>query len=329
MLIVRGAPNEEVVKIVNIDAQILSEPVIISRAKNLKEALKNVAKVSHLWNRNAAIEVHQKFLESWALQILHNAAGLSAGDMPSKTRLSTIKNAVKELIMVMKPWSFKGTSDQNVRRSQYYWTLLDSIRSKGLPFTVAYRPASVYALLYMDTKIWIKREEIPAWVPTVQAVVEHVTTWFDGIEGKRSRAKLGSLWRLIRSPCRWIAPWDLKLWNLPSYDANASSNLLFPGSSLNFATYGYKGFLFRRKGRAIMAAPDTQKPVAVADIPEVCFLGVLPGTLKCSTFRKSDSIPALTPGTPKAHWLTSRLESEEEANTVLVWHSTAEPRFPL
>ena len=75
------------VKIVNIDAQILSEATIIARGKTLEDALENVAKVSQLWNRNVAIEVHQKCLESLALQILHNAAGLSSGGMPSKTRL--------------------------------------------------------------------------------------------------------------------------------------------------------------------------------------------------------------------------------------------------
>lgn len=62
------------IKIVPLDVQALNEPTVITQAQDFQEALANVAKLTKAWRQGAAMEIHQKLAESWALNVIHNAA---------------------------------------------------------------------------------------------------------------------------------------------------------------------------------------------------------------------------------------------------------------
>lgn len=73
-----------------------------------------------------------------------------------------------------------------------------------------------------------------------------------------------------------------------------------------------------------MEDPNTLLSIAITEIPEKCFLGVVPGVLRCGLINQEGFIPG-----PEGAWLDTNeakyslakitLGSAEETNTVLVW----------
>ena len=324
--------TEEVIDVINIDAELLSEPTQVTQAADFNQAIENVTKMSLVWRKSVKLAVHKRFVESWALDIIQSAAKLKQGDQPKKHQLTTMKNAAKQLLPLLRPITFQGLSESNVRRTQYLWTLLAAFRINGLSFVVAYRPDTVDTLLLLDNASRILANDIAAWTPIIKRIEQHVTGWFDVVEGGSNlqRPELRSLKKQIRHPCHFCAPWTQREWNVHFQDPKEGFGLLAPVSANTLATYGYDGFTSRRKGWAVMAAPGTQIPIAIADIPEACFLGVVPGIIRCTPFMKPGSIRG-----PSRSWLDTAgqdgplahipLGSAEEANTVLVRHIMADP----
>ena len=207
-------------------------------------------------------------------------------------------------------------------------------RTSGAPFIVAYRASTVDTILSSDSKTRLKPSAIPPWIATINAVERHVCRWFDALEGGKGRPELEQLVRQIRWPCRWATPLDQLQFNLHLKDRAAGFHLMSPISPLLLATYGYGGYIARRKNWAVIEEPGTGLSVAIANIPTACFLGVVPGVLRCSLFSEPGSILG-----SEGVWLDTRaatgslakieLGPAEEVNTVLLWDNAGDDMSPL
>ena len=152
----------------------------------------------------------------------------------------------------------------------------------------------------------------------------HVTDWFDALERGKGRSDLGQLRKSITAPSWWESPRDQSLWN-SFRQTPTNPKLQFPDSALGLAKYGYKGYISKRKVWSVMEVPETGQSIAIADIPEASFLGVVLGILRCSTSFEEGCIPG-----PDGIWLETRaskgslgniaLGAKEHVNTVLAWH---------
>ena len=91
---------QDTVQPVDLDGDVLKEPTHITKTKTLQQSL---AMVSDMWKQKRTIGVRQKMLESWAIDIVHNAVGRSAGEKPSRTMQTQIKRTALELMPVLKP----------------------------------------------------------------------------------------------------------------------------------------------------------------------------------------------------------------------------------
>ena len=174
----------------------------------------------------------------------------------------------------------------------------------------------------------LRGSDIPAWVPTIQAVESHITGWFDALEGGKGRSDLDRMVKSIVAPTWWASPCDQGRWN-SCRQTTAEPDMLSPESALGLAKYGYLGYISKRKTWSVMEVPETRQSIAVADIPEASFLGVVPGILRCSSIFKEGCVPG-----PDGLWLDTResegslskiaLGAKEDTNTVLAWHFTGD-----
>lgn len=314
--------DQDTVQPVDLDEDVLKESTHITKAKTFKKSL---AMVSDMWKQKQTIGVHQKLLESWAIAIVYNAVGLAVGqEPPTRAVRSQIKQAAYELMPVLKPTHMQGISDQTIIRTQYYWKLLAEFRTVGLPFIVAYRTSTVDTALLADGASRLRGNDIPAWVPTIKAVESHITDWFDALEGEKGRSDLGQMRKSIVAPSTWASPWDQSLWN-SFRQAPTNPKLLYLESALGLHKYGYNGWMSKRKSWSVMEVPETRQSIAIADIPEASFLGVVPGILRCSAGFEKGCIPG-----PDGIWPDTRdskgslakitLGAKQETNTVLAWH---------
>lgn len=205
---------------------------------------------------------------------------------------------------------------------------------QGAPFIVAYRPSTVDSILALDGAARLKPEDLPSWILIINTVEQHISSWFDALEGGNNRPELKALHDEIREPCRWYAPWEQYLWNVHCNYPSTVFRVLKPITPLGMAIYGYGGFIHRRKCRGVMDLPNTQQSIAVTQIPEASYLGIVPGILRCSGFHEEGSIIG-----PAGLWLDTRdskgslahiaLGTAEEANTVVVWFYAGEPQAPM
>ncbi len=322
-----GAPDvlddqQNIITPVDLSLDLLEEPRYITQAKTFAESL---TRLSDLWKQKRSMAVHQKILESWAINIIYNAAGLQIGGQINRLTQSKIKQAAQALMPVLGSGQVHGVSSSTLQRTQYYWALLAQFRSNGIPFIVAYRPSTVDTLLLSDSSNRLKAEDIPPWIQTIQAVERHVIGWFDAIEGGKGRSDLESLMDSMISPSRWASPYDRGRWSSLRRDGVPNPLVPCPASALGIAKFGYDGFMSRRKIWSVMELSETHQSIAIADIPEASFLGIVPGVLRFSLFRQEGGIPG-----PDGVWLDTRqsqgslakiaLGSKEQNNTVLAWH---------
>lgn len=277
--------------------------------------------------------VRQRIVEAWALDIIYGTAGLKIGDKVERCPRSTINDSTSELMPLIKPAKLQGTSTQTLLRTRYYWALLASFRINGASFIVAYRPSTVDSILLLDVAKRLNVEEVPAWIPALKSMEQHVCEWFDALEQSKVGPELQQYSSQIRAPYWWAMISDQYLWNRLCEYPSTGFSLLNPISPLALATYGYGGDDTRRKVWSIMEVPATRQPIAIADILAASFLGVVPGILRCSALRKEGSKPG-----PAGLWLDTRqtkgslahiaLGSAEETNTVVVWHHAGNPQAP-
>ena len=108
--------------------------------------------------------VHQKILESWAINIIYNAAGLQVGGQNNRSAKSKIKQAAQALIPILRPGQVHSGSSSTLLRTQHYWALLAQFRSNGIPFIIAYRPSTIDTLLLSDSSDRLKAEDITRWI---------------------------------------------------------------------------------------------------------------------------------------------------------------------
>lgn len=254
------------------DNDILKGPKAITQAESLQDSL---ALVSTLWKQKQSIAVHQRMLESWAIDIVYNAAGLRVGQLPTRAGQTKMKQAAQKLMPVLRPRHMQGSGDQSVIRTQYYWKLLAEFCSNGVPFIVAYRPSTVDTSLLSDASQRLRGEDVHAWVPTIKAVESHVTGWFDTLGGKIDRLDLSNS---IVAPCVWASPYDQGRWNSFRHNITAHPKLLHPLLALRLAKYGYDGNLFRRKAWSVMEVPGATQSIAICDILKLLFWGWYPGS---------------------------------------------------
>lgn len=325
-------PSEttKTVQPVELTSDILSEPVDITQAPKFNKAL---TRVSNLWTQSSAMAVHQRVLESWTLTIIYGTVGPRPGDKLSPTQRNTVKASTMALMPILRPSKSVGQSDTIILRTQYYWTLLAALREHGAASIVAYRPSSVDAILLLDIKSRLKAEHIPKWAPTVQAVERHLTTWFDVLEGGKATREQMELTGLVRVSCRWRSPQEQSKWNRHSQHLGTGFSPLIPGSTLYINAFGYGSFQWRRKSWSIMLAPDTQQSIAIADIPEACFLGIVPGVLRYSAgddgrIRGPCGV-SLDTSEAKGSLAHISLGSPEETNAILAWHFTGDSNARL
>lgn len=71
----------------------------ITQAPTLQQSL---AMVSGLWKQKRPMVVHQKIPESWAINVIYNAAGLQVGDTPNSHQQIKIKQAALDLMPVLR-----------------------------------------------------------------------------------------------------------------------------------------------------------------------------------------------------------------------------------
>lgn len=313
--------DEQALKPVDLDQNLLKEPTSITQARDLQESL---AIVSGLWKHKHSIGVHQKLLESWAIAIVYNAVGIPVGQDPPRPKQGEIKRAAQALMPVLKPQHMQGISNQTIIRTQYYWKLLAEFRTVGLPFIVAYRTSTVDTALLADGGNRLRGEDIPAWVPLIKAIESHLTDWFDALEGGKGRSDSEQMRKSLTTPCTWESPWDQSMWNSLRQTPSVPKHV-YPESTLGLHKHGYNGWLAKRKSWSVMEVVGTGQSMAVADIPEASFLGVVPGVLRCSVSFVKGCIPG-----PDGIWLDTRdskgslakiaLGAKQETNTVLAWH---------
>ena len=293
--------GEDTVEIVNLQSDILEEPTEFTQAATLASSLRHVSRLCVAWKRSASLAVHQKIIESWAINVIYHSVGLKVGDTVPKSKMSPMKAAAKQLMPVLRPSNLQATSDQNVLRTQYYWTLLAKLRSSGAAFIVAYRPSSVDSILLLDGRNRLRSDDIPPWSNTISRVEKHVAGWFDALEGAKDRSDLQHLVNQIYEPCSWSSPSEQGMWDQMYSDPAPASKLLDPVSPVDMARYGYHGFVSRRKLWGVMSTPDSQQSIAIANIPEASFLGIVPGVLRLSALCGLGCIPG-----PCGVWLDTR-----------------------
>ena len=69
--------DEDVTEPAELDLELLKETINTTRAATFQQAL---IQISRLWILSARMVVHQRNVESWALDIIYSTAGLRVGD---------------------------------------------------------------------------------------------------------------------------------------------------------------------------------------------------------------------------------------------------------
>ena len=322
--------SDDAVEVVDLNANMLQEPTEIIRARNLQDSL---ARLSAMWKQSTSMTIRKRLMESWAMDILYNVAGLNLGDLVDRKSQSIMKKAAMELIPVLRPSQLQGDSSQNILRVRYYWGLLTLFRARNAAFIVAYRPKFVDAILLSDRAGRLNTDDVNAWIPIIQLVERHVTTWFDALENATGRPEVMTVQQSLYAPSTWASPEDQVDWNFYCAPATPHADLLPPETPLNIATYGHDGYLTRRKIWSVMETPSRES-ISICDIPEASFLGIVPGRLRCGFAVPRYGIPG-----PDGIWLDTReatgplsniaLGPPGEVNTVLAWHIAGDFRSPL
>ena len=312
------AMSEDAVEVVDLNANMLQEPTEITRARNLQDSL---ARLSAMWKQSTSMTIRKRLMESWAIDILYNVAGLNLGDLVDRKSQSIMKKAAMELMPVLRPSPIQGDSSQNILRVRYYWGLLTQFRARNAAFIVAYRPKSVDAILLSDRAGRLNADVVNAWIPIIQLVERHVTTWFDALENATGRSEVMTVQQSLYAPSTWASPEDQVDWKFYCAPATPHADLLPPETPLNIATYGYDGCLTRRKIWSVMETPSRES-ISICDIPEASFL-----------------VPRYGIPGPDGIWLDTReatgplsnivLGPPGEVNTVLAWHIAGDFRSPL
>ena len=321
----RGASTGEKgqsLEVVNIDHQLMAEPTNITQAATLADS---IAAIADIKRQSQSLVVYQRMMESWASEIIHNAAGCRMGDDLTRAEKIAVKHAAWELMPVLRPNSMQSIEDQAVLRTQRCWALLAEFRAQGLAFIVAYRPNTTDSILLSADSSRLRVHDIGAWIPTIQQVERHIVDWFDAIEGGRGRSELRPLIESIYCPSHWASMAEFFEFDESYPNPNPYSSRLPPFVPHLVMTYGFYGWLSKRKIWSVMLTPDQQHSIAIANIPEASFLGIVPGVLRRSMMRAKGGIGGLA-GT----WLDTRhgegslsrirFGSKNEVNTVFGWH---------
>ena len=202
--LLEGVPHgndDEAIEIINLETDISKEPTAMTRAGTFQASLDYITQLCRTWKESASLAVHQKIIESWAINVLFQSVGLQVGDAIPRPMQAVVKAYTKQLLPILRPSRLKGASDQSLLRTQYYWTLLAKFRTSGAAFIVAYRPANVDSIFLLDSSNRLKANEIPPWSTTMASVQDHVVEWFDALDGAQSRPDRQDLVNEIHAPC--------------------------------------------------------------------------------------------------------------------------------
>ncbi len=258
------AMSEDAVEVVDLNPDMLKEPTEITRARDFQDSL---VRLSTMWKQSTSMTIRKRLMESWAMNIIYNAAGLNFGDKIPRKSQTIMKKATLELMPVLRPSQLQGDSNQNLLRIRYYWALLTQFRARNAAFIVAYRPKTVDAILLSDRAGRLNADDVNAWIPIIQLVERHVTTWLDALENATGRPEVMTVRKSLYAPSTWASPIEQVEWNFLCAPATPHANLLQPETPLNIATYGHDGYLSRRKIWSVMET-SSRESISICDIPE-------------------------------------------------------------
>ena len=118
-----------------VDLENLSkEPTAITRAPFAKA----LAQIFDLCKQKSTMAVRQKFIESWAMDVVHSHAGIPPGTQPTRHQGVAMSTATRELMTTLRPSKVSGISDQNILRARYRWTLLATLTIRIYAHPVLY-----------------------------------------------------------------------------------------------------------------------------------------------------------------------------------------------
>ena len=123
MPIVPVSSLEKATEIVKLDSIFLKGPTTIIQATNFVEAL---SKVFELLQQGSTLVAYQKFVESWAVDVIHGAAGLKVGEQPRKRHQSIMQSAAWRLDRMISTSAVSNTIGRSWPSSEPVSTFMPS-----------------------------------------------------------------------------------------------------------------------------------------------------------------------------------------------------------